>query len=186
MPERPDYKIVRSDRRTVSIVVGRDGEVVVRAPFSASDRELEALIEKHASWIEKKKKALSGYAFGCKGEKLTSAQLEDIRERAREYIPPRVEYYASRMGLKYNKVNIKLLRSKWGSCSTKRNLNFNALLMLTDPECIDSVVVHELAHLAHMDHSRAFYAVVYEHFPLYDAAHKRLRQLGKDIFSRAF
>ena len=82
------------------------------------------------------------------------------------------------------RVTIRNQKSKWGSCSSKGNLNFNCLLMLTPPEVLDSVVVHELCHLKEMNHSPRFYAEVRRVFPDYDKWDRWLKEHGAAIMRR--
>ena len=86
---------------------------------------------------------------------------------ARRCIPERVRYYAPKVGVDYCSITIRCQKFRWGSCSGRGNLSFNCLLMLTPPEVIDSVVVHELCHRKEMNHSAAFYAHVLRVFPEY-------------------
>ncbi|MBR4241372.1 MAG: M48 family metallopeptidase, partial [Eubacterium sp.] len=74
--------------------------------------------------------------------------------------------------------------TKWGSCSSKGNLNFNCLLMLTPPEVIDSVVVHELCHRKEMNHSKRFYDEVLRVYPDYKKWNKWLKDNGSAIMNR--
>ncbi|MCQ2554576.1 MAG: M48 family metallopeptidase [Clostridia bacterium] len=104
-------------------------------------------------------------------------------KRAKSVIPPRVEYYAGIMGLSYEKVYIRLQKTRWGSCSSKKNLSFNALLALMPTEVLDSVIVHELAHLKYMNHQKLFWNLVYRYFPKekYAACRKYLNSEGMKI-----
>ena len=86
--------------------------------------------------------------------------------------------------LTLNKITIKNLVSRWGSCSTKGNLNFNCLLMLTPDYVIDYIVVHELCHLREMNHSEKFWAEVEKIMPDYQRAELWLKQNGGNLISR--
>ena len=83
-----------------------------------------------------------------------------LREEARSLIEPRAASYASLMGLEYAAIRITSAQTRWGSCSGKNSLNFTWRLAMCAPEAIDYVVVHELSHIRHKDHSRAFWALV--------------------------
>lgn len=100
-------------------------------------------------------------------KKLTIDEIRQLADKALEAIPERVKHYAPLVGVTYGRITIRNQRSKWGSCSSKGNLNFNCLLMLTPPEVIDSVVVHELCHRKEMNHSDKFYSEVLRVFPDY-------------------
>lgn len=96
------------------------------------------------------------------------AAIENFyRVEAKHYLPPRVKELADTHGFNYNKIRIKNQKTRWGSCSTKRNLNFNMRLMMTPPDAIDSVIIHELCHLRVMNHSKAFWELVEKHCPDY-------------------
>ena len=177
-------KIIRSRRRTIGLEVNTEG-LIVRAPLMASDADINMFVAKHKDWIEKhlakaaeKKKEL---------EQLEPLTMEDIRalaDKALKVIPERVRYYAPKVGVTYGRITIRNQRSRWGSCSGKGNLNFNCLLMLTPPEVIDSVIVHELCHRREMNHSDRFYAEVLRVYPDYWKWDKWLKENGAAIMKR--
>ena len=107
-----------------------------------------------------------------------------MADRALEVIPRRAAYYAPLVGVQYGRITIRNQRTRWGSCSGKRNLNFNCLLMLAPPEVVDSVVVHELCHLKEMNHSPRFYAEVLRVFPDYRKWDKWLKENGAALLAR--
>ena len=82
------------------------------------------------------------------------------KEQAREYLTKRTEYFASIMKLKYKDLKFRKMKSRWGSCSSLGVLTFNSELMKLEKRLVDYVVVHELAHLVHMNHSKSFHALV--------------------------
>lgn len=100
-------------------------------------------------------------------EEIQAALLTWYKERAKDIIPDRVEIHAKEMGLDYNQVRIKTLKTRWGSCSSLKNLNFNWVLMMTPIHVLDYVVIHELAHLVHMNHSKSFWDLVEQYCPDY-------------------
>ena len=130
-------------------------------------------------------------SFGCpiawrrRGERgLSAAEIRELADRALAVIPERVAYYAPKVGVTYGRTTIRNQRTRWGSCSSKGNLNFNCLLMLTPPEALDSVVVHELCHLKEMNHSKRFYAEVLRVFPDYWKWDKWLKDNGPALIRR--
>ena len=96
-----------------------------------------------------------------------TAVVEFYRMRAKAYFPIRIEELAQQHGLTYNRVFIKNQKTRWGSCSVKRNLNFNLRLMMAPPGAIDSVIIHELCHLKILNHSPAFWDLVAKLYPDY-------------------
>jgi len=101
-------------------------------------------------------------------------------------IPQRVRKYAPIIGVEYGRITIRMQKSRWGSCSSKGNLNFNCLLMAMPEEIRDYVVVHELCHRLQMNHSDKFWAEVEKIIPDYKAKRKWLRGNGEDIMRKAW
>ena len=181
-----EYKLIKSKRKTISVEV-RDEGIIVRAPLRTTLREADAFVLKHKRWIENRQKKLSELRkLHETAEKLTQDEINALADQALDYIPKRVEFYADKMRLSYGKITIRLQKTRWGSCSAKKNLNFNALLMLTPPEVIDSVVVHELCHLREMNHGERFYELVYDAYPEYDKWNRWLKDNGAAIMARVF
>ncbi len=170
--------IIRSNRKTLSIQL-KSGEIIARAPLRMKDREIYSFIDSKKSWIEKnlakmeeREKAISEV------QPFTQEEINALAEKAKIIIPERVKYYAPKIGVTYNRITIRCQRTRWGSCSSKGNLNFNCLLALFPLEVIDSVVVHELCHRKHMNHSSQFYAEIEKVFPEYKKRHKWLSDNG--------
>lgn len=178
-------QLIRSRRRTISMEI-RDGEVIVRAPLRASNREIQKFIDEHEAWVRKHlNKAAERQERLALIEPLTAEELADIMRRAKAVIPERVAFYAEQIGVDYGRVTIRHQKTRWGSCSAKGNLNFNCLLLLAPPEVLDSVVVHELCHRRHMNHSKQFYALVEAAFPDYRRWNKWLKEHGDELQKRA-
>lgn len=93
-------------------------------------------------------------------EWLQKVLAEALRKQAEYYIPARVAELAARAGMRYGRVTIKRITSRWGSCSSKQNLNFSLYLMLLPRASVDYIICHELAHLVAFDHSPRFWQVV--------------------------
>ncbi|MBR7060133.1 MAG: M48 family metallopeptidase [Eubacterium sp.] len=182
-----DYKfeLIRSGRKTLGLEIRPDGKIIVRAPYLMKQREIENFIESKSAWIEKHLQKLQE-AQNRQGtvDKLSHDDIRSLADKALEYIPKRVEYFAALVGVDYGKITIRNQKTKWGSCSSKGNLNFNCLLMLTPPEVIDSVVVHELCHRKEMNHSKRFYDEVLRVYPDYKKWNKWLKDNGSAIMNR--
>ena len=93
------------------------------------------------------------------------------KEQANEYITPRVQKFSKLMNLDYKEIKYRKMKSRWGSCNSNKVLTFNTELIKIKKELIDYVVVHELAHLKHMNHSKSFHEFVESH--LLDSKEKR-------------
>jgi predicted metal-dependent hydrolase len=98
------------------------------------------------------------------------------RRNAKEIIHARVRHWAGVLGLEYGRVFVKDQRTLWGSCSARKNLNFNWRLAAAPPEALDYVVIHELCHLREMNHSKRFWDLVLAACPDYRARRKWLRE----------
>ena len=193
-----NVKIIRSNRKTLAIQINPDLSVTVRAPIYASQREIERILKEKEGWIQKhiekireqeaKRKEMYGekgeYGKSAEREYLSNEEIHKLAEKALEYIPKRVSYFAKQIGVTYGKITIRNQKTRWGSCSSKGNLNFNCLLMLTPPEVIDYVVVHELCHRKEMNHSGAFWAEVEKVIPSYKEQVKWLKENGGKIIGR--
>lgn len=96
--------------------------------------------------------------------------------RAKKLILDRLFHYNRHYGFSYHRVSIKDMKTRWGSCSSKMNLNFHYRLLFLPVELLDYVVVHELCHLKEMNHSRAFWKLVGEHISNYQYKRQELKR----------
>lgn len=177
--EKFEYIIKKSRRTTISVQITPDQKLLVKAPAYTSIKEVEEFLREKRDWIIKqinRTKVTSQQA--AQMGMLSDKEIRKLKRDAKKIIPERVEYYAKLSGITYNRIFIRLQKSRWGSCSVEGNLNFNALLALMPLEVLDSVVVHELCHRRHMDHSKAFYDEVLKIFPDYKKWDKWLKQNG--------
>lgn len=163
-------KIIKSKRKTLSLRITKEGEVEVRAPRLCPDFMIRAFIEKHQAWIDRQLAAFQP------PKTYTEQELKELRRRAKEVIPPKVEHYAVLMGVTPASVKITAARTRYGSCSGKNGLCFSLFLMEKSERCIDYVVVHELAHIKQHNHSPAFYREIEKILPDYRARVKELKE----------
>ncbi len=180
-----DAEIIRSRRKSAALQISDEGKLIVRVPLWYSDRDISEMIEKNRKWIEvHTAAAMKRNSDLEKLEPFTADELEEMARKALRVIPEKVRYYAEKLGVTYGRITIRNQKTRWGSCTAKGNLNFNCLLMAVPEEVLDSVVVHELCHRLHMDHSKAFYEDVYRVFPEYDRCNKWLKENGKLLIGR--
>jgi predicted metal-dependent hydrolase len=97
----------------------------------------------------------------------------------------RAALWSERMGISYKRLSVKQQRTRWGSASAKRNLNFNRRLLWAPLEVLDYVIIHELAHLREMNHSKRFWRIVAEHCPAHKEHRRWLRTHGPGLMRRA-
>ena len=108
-------------------------------------------------------------------------QKKQLAKKAREYLPYRLEYWAKRYEYKYNKCRLSHANTRWGSCSSNRTISLNIGLMKVPEPLRDYVILHELAHLNHMNHSKAFWAEVEKHDPHYKNHEKKLKMFNPGL-----
>lgn len=179
-----EFKVIRSNRKTVAIQVNSDLSVTVRAPKRASQKEIERILSEKEAWICKhlerfKKKKAEYDALPIR--RLTPEELNVLADKALQLIPGRVEYFANIIGVTYGRITIRNQKTRWGSCSSKGNLNFNCLLMRAPSEVLDYVIVHELCHRKEMNHSKEFWREVEKVLPDYRESAKWLKEEGSQI-----
>lgn len=180
------YIIQKSRRRSISVSVMTDNRVLVKAPYGTSECTVQEFLLSKKDWITKHLEKQNREEAKAESLGLLSAdEIKQIKKQARKIIPQRVEYWANKIGVTYGRIAIRLQSSRWGSCAQNGNLNFNCLLVLMPGEILDSVVVHELCHRKHMNHSKEFYAEIDRVFPDYKRCNKWLKDNGGVYMKRA-
>ena len=174
------YKLIRSDRKTIAIQIEPDGTVNVRCPKRMEMTEVRQFVESKSAWIGKHLAKCSSQ----RQEKYTERELKALREQARDLVTQRVQHYAPLVGVSYNQIAIRTQHTRWGSCSSKGNLNFNCLLALVPREVLDYVVVHELCHRKEMNHSDRFWNEVARIIPDYKSRKQWLKDHGASLIAR--
>ena len=175
-----NYTITRSNRKTIAIQIKPDGTVIVRCPKRMAMAEVRRFVYSKSTWIEKHLAKCSSQHQ----EKFSEHELKALREQARVLVTQRVQHYAPLVGVSYNQITIRTQHTRWGSCSSKGNLNFNCLLALVPWEVLDYVVVHELCHRKEMNHSDRFWNEVARTIPDYKSRKQWLKDHGASLISR--
>ena len=176
-------EIIRSKRKTVTIQIKSDGRVVVRAPVRMSGAAIRQLLEEKSAWIEKHLAQIRRQNESAEPA-FSPEQLRQLAEAARQDLPRRAARFAPLVGVSYGRITIRAQKSRWGSCSTRGNLNFNCLLMLCPEEVRDYVVVHELCHRKEMNHSRRFWLELARVLPEYEQQRQWLKSNGSRLIRR--
>ena len=167
-----DYTLIRSKRRSISIEISRNGDVIVRAPLHAPLFRINSFVSSRAPWIEKTvRKQLSRQNAS---PVVTRAQAEQLKKDAWRILPERLEYFAGIMRLPVPEMKVTSARGRFGSCNAKNRICFSKYLMVNDPQAVDYVVVHELAHIRNKNHGPAFWAEVASVFPDWKRRRKML------------
>ena len=167
------YELIRSDRKTLSLEISRDGRVIVRAPRRISREQIDRFLEQHSQWLQTNL---------ARQQARLAAHPEPDAQTARHYkalaedlLPKKVATFGKQMGLTPAGITITGARTRFGSCSPKNRLCFSWRLMQYPEAAIDYVVVHELAHLLYRNHGPEFHALVAGILP----DHKERRALLK-------
>lgn len=177
---RLDYRIIRSNRKTIALQIKPDGQLEVRCPRKMTEDAVRRFVESKASWIEKHLSQLPPQTE----PKFTPAEIQQLRKQTEELVRRRLSYYAGMVGVEYNRVTVRCQRTRWGSCSGKGNLNFNCLLALAPPQVLDYVVVHELCHRKHLNHAKPFWEEVARVLPDYKQSRAWLKQHGNALICK--
>lgn len=176
--------VIRSDRKSLSLEIKPDGTLLARAPRNLPEREIRRFLQEKTDWIEKSLAKVESVNRVGEQAPLSPEDIRALADRALAVIPSRVRMFAARMGVDYGRITIRSQTGRWGSCSSLGNLNFNCLLMLSPPEVLDYVIVHELAHRKEMNHSPAFWAQVEAVLPDYRQRERWLKTQGKILLAR--
>ena len=174
--EKLTYQLIRSERKTVSLQITQEGELVVRAPKRMVKAEIDRFVESKRGWIEK-------HAQNREQDvpKMTEAEFDTLVRHALEVIPEVVARFAPVVGVTYGRITIRNQRTRWGSCSAQGNLNFNCVLMRAPDDVLEYVVVHELCHRKEMNHGPKFWAEVERVLPNYRESRKWLSVNGSAL-----
>ena len=181
--------VIRSRRRTLALEIRPDCTVTVRAPLACTDEEIRRFVARKESWIlshlEKMRSetARTDPASGAP-RRLSSKELKALADAAMKDLPERCAKFAPLVGVSYGRITIRNQRTRWGSCSPSGALSFNCVLVNAPPAVLDSVVVHELCHRIHPNHSAAFYAEISRVFPDYARCHEWLKENGAALIRR--
>jgi predicted metal-dependent hydrolase len=208
-----EITVIKKKRKTISIKITNEGEVIVSTPLYVSNEKIKQIIENKKNWIASKlklvkseeetinenKDCISFLGIECKiniyegcnastrlmfennefhiyvSERLKDNKNESINEilkkwyrlQARNILEKRTTIYAEKLKVYPNKIFIKDQKTRWGSCSSKGNINYNYRIIMTPLEVIDYLVVHELCHMVHLNHSKEFWNLVGSIIPNY-------------------
>jgi len=187
-------EITKTWRKSLSLSFDKKWTLQVKAPKFVSSSQIDSFIEKNTSWIEKhyqdileRKKNKKYYLFG---EEIDTENIYDFslwevdqhkklerfyKSEAKKYLIPRCEYLAQKHGFSYKWTRITSASTRWGSCSSKKTINFSYRLIMAPRESIDYVIIHELCHLRQMNHSHKFWSEVENIMPEYKIPENHLK-----------
>ncbi|MBI2990379.1 MAG: M48 family metallopeptidase [Candidatus Magasanikbacteria bacterium] len=176
------YTLRRSRRaKRISIVLCRDAVLVV-APMKVGRDVINSFVESHSEWIRSRTEEIKRRrADWLRPEDMKQEHFLAARGRAKKFVMERLKIYAPLYAVFYRRVSIKNMKTRWGSCSGEKNLNFHYRLVFLPLELADYVVVHELCHLEHLNHSQQFWNLVAETIPDYRPRRAELKRYGLGV-----
>jgi predicted metal-dependent hydrolase len=155
---------------------GDQAELVV--PVGTSQRAIDAALRDHAPWLARQAEAAPEQVLS-----LPALTEREGRARARDHVTETAQAEAPRIGVEYRRIAIRDTRSRWGSCSANGSLSFSWRLALAPRRILDYVVVHELCHLVHHDHSRRFWSLLDSVRPDYREEREWLSNHGWELLA---
>lgn len=177
-----EYKIKKSKGRTIRISINRMGEVFLHVPRFVPEFIAKRFLVSKKDWVEKvlgkqKKQTPGGRGISAKEQR---KQYLENKETARALVNEKLDYWKKFYGenfqidFSWRGVAIKNSKTRWGSCSSRKNLNFSYKIIFLTPEAQDYLIVHELSHLSQMNHSNNFWTLVALAIPNYKKLKKEL------------
>lgn len=180
--KKVDYTIRKSRRaRRMRLAVYCDGSVVVTSPFGLRETIIERYMKEKAEWLFSKIaffEQFKGQAIARYSEK----EYLQHKDSAYDLAVRRVTYFNKIYRFRFNTINIKNQKTRWGSCSKKGNLNFNYKIALLPQRLSDYIIVHELSHLGEFNHSQKFWNLVAKAIPDYLRIKDELRESGLKFY----
>ena len=213
-------QIIRTNRKTLSLEIDENADLVVRAPHSAPYVEIQKFISKKSAWIDNKKRLINAQlkdnlnyisssqylylgsmypvkidndieSISFNGEMFTVTNINReimiltlkswYKKKFMEIALPRLSYFSDKHNLAFHQVRVKEQKTLWGSCSSKNNINLNYLLIMAPMKVIDYVIVHELVHTIHKNHSTKFWQKIETIMPNYKDARYWLKKNGHKL-----
>lgn len=172
-----DYTLRRRFRvRYVRLSIEHDGSLVLTAPLTYPIFLISKFLHSRIAWIEKGLAKIKTNP-SLLGIKHSQAEIKQYKEITRKLVNDRLKYFNQFYNLNYKRIAIRNQKSRWGSCSSQKNLNFNYRLGLLPAEMADYIIVHELCHLQEMNHSKRFWALVAKAVPDYKKQEKLLKKI---------
>ena len=219
--KQADYILKRSDRKTISLQVLPDGEILVRAPRRLPQDFIDGFLDQKRDWIESRRKlmaerreAIRSFDYRAvrlfgrvypvwrtnertvrfdgkhvlvpREAELKQALIKWYKASAKEVFAERTAVFQDKMGVEPKEIKISSAKTRWGSCSSEGRLSFSWKLLMAEGKTIDYVVVHELAHLKHMDHSDDFWTLVGQYFLEYELERARLKELKEVVIKEGW
>jgi predicted metal-dependent hydrolase len=176
--EKLKVEIQYMPRRTLSLLVTHEGRVLVKAPKRTPEKYVLDFVNSKSSWIQKKLAQVSNSQKSVEGLELENLDILKQKKLAKLLFIEKIEYWSSKMFLKYRGLRLSSARTRWGSCTHQNIISINWRLSLLPTELLDYVIIHELAHIKEKNHSSDFWNIVSKYCSDYKATRKQLKSFG--------
>jgi hypothetical protein len=163
--------------KSLRIIVRSDASVEVRAPLRLSLLQINDFINRKTVWIKKKLHHFSTEVKSLDTTEFLYPSYENCKNRAKKLVMKELIVLNSFYNYSYNRVIVRNQKSKWGSCSSKKNLNFNYRILFLPERLAKYLIVHELCHLKELNHSKNFWNLVGLMIPDYRELEKELKRI---------
>ncbi len=162
--------------RSLRLSVKADGRIVLSVGRVYPLFLIKNFLQTKQAWLEDSlvKIKTRNSLFSLKH---TALEITKYKKQTKVLVEERLKYFNQFYNFQYNRIAVRNQSSRWGSCSSKKNLNFNYRLCLLPQDLADMVIVHELCHLQEMNHSKAFWVQVAKTIPSYKILEKKLKKI---------
>ncbi len=162
----------RAYQKRINLIAHQDGSLIVSTPKMCTQKEINRILKTQNTWIEK--------YIACKQKNITVDPIvvKHMKKILRPIVLAKLMQFNTYYNFTYHRVSIRNQRSRWGSCSSEGNLNFNCKLMCVSNELREYVIAHELCHLKEMNHSPAFWKLVEKTVPNYKELRRQLKNIA--------
>lgn len=172
------YTLTRSRRRrrTLALIVAQNATVRVLAPMRTSIEDIESFVQSKTKWIEKTLIKIRHRQQQRRAQGLDPLLVQHYRQLAPQLFSDRLAYWGAQLQVRHTRLIITRTKSRWGSCNRHHHIRLHECLATLPLPLLDYVVVHELCHIVHRNHSKQFWQKVASVIPDYIARRKTLRQ----------
>jgi predicted metal-dependent hydrolase len=175
----PNPVIIREYRKSISLKVNQDSGLIIKAPYGVSDKIIMEFVLQKKRWIQNRINSIDKQNQIIKTLDIENSKITIIKNKAQEILNEELEIWSSITGLRFTTCKVTSAKSIWGSCNAKNEIRLNWRLLLVPKECREYVMVHELAHIIHKNHSKNFWNKVEEFYPEYKKYRLILKNYGQ-------
>lgn len=172
--EKSDYTLKRYKKsKKLRLIIKNTGQVIITAPYLLSQKYIDVFFKEQENWIKEKVNVFK--SMPQPDIKTKKGDYKKYKENARSLAQAKLEKINSFYKFKYNKIAIRNQKTRWGSCSARKNLNFNYKIVFLPEHLADYVITHELCHIREMNHGPKFWNLIAQTIPKYKEFHTQLK-----------